>query len=96
VGVSPDVVSSAYRRIDGRHLLEHGVVYHGPVEASAISQVARWPTRPERADAIDRRGGTWTRLQLLEMDAAFCQAMRQAHPELERHKEPEQRLRRTA
>ena len=29
------------------HLLEHGVVYHGPVEASAISRVARWPTRPE-------------------------------------------------
>ena len=48
------------------------------------------------ADAIDRRGGTWTRLRLLEMDAAFCQAIRQAHPELERHEELEQCLLRTA
>ena len=31
----------------------------------------------------DRREGSWTKLQLLEMDERFCQAMRRAHPELE-------------
>jgi hypothetical protein len=35
------------------------------------------------AAALDGRGGTWTQLQLIEMDLAFCAAMRRAHPELE-------------
>ena len=30
---------------------------------------------------IDQRPGQWTRLQLMEMDAAFCLRMRRAHPE---------------
>jgi hypothetical protein len=30
----------------------------------------------------DRREGTWTRLELLEMNERFCAAMRAAHPEL--------------
>ena len=30
---------------------------------------------------IDQRSGQWTRLQLMEMDAAFCLRMRRAHPE---------------
>ena len=37
------------------------------------------------ADALDGGAGTWTRLQLIEMDLAFCAAMRRAHPELELH-----------
>jgi len=32
---------------------------------------------------IDQRPGQWTRLQLMEMDAAFCPRMRRAHPERE-------------
>ena len=35
-------------------------------------------------DPVDRSEGTWTRLELLEMDARFCAAMRRAHPELGR------------
>ena len=39
--------------------------------------------RPEEDLApADRREGTWTKLELLEMDARFCSAMRRAHPEL--------------
>ena len=30
---------------------------------------------------IDQRSGRWTRLQLMEMDAAFCLRMRRVHPE---------------
>ena|SRR5262249_45951655 len=30
---------------------------------------------------IDQRSGQWTRLQLMEMDAAFCLRMRRAHLE---------------
>ena len=30
---------------------------------------------------VDHRSGQWTRLQLMEMDAAFCLRMRRAHPE---------------
>jgi hypothetical protein len=33
--------------------------------------------------AIDRREGYWTRLELLQMDARFCEAVRRAHLELE-------------
>jgi hypothetical protein len=40
------------------------------------------------ADALDGGAGTWTRLQLIEMDLAFCAAMRRAHPELELHEQP--------
>ena len=29
---------------------------------------------------IDRREGSWTKLELLEMDRHFCEAVRQAHP----------------
>ena len=33
------------------------------------------------SDSIrDRREGTWTRLELIEMDERFRQAMRRAHP----------------
>ena len=32
---------------------------------------------------IDQRSGQWSRLQLMEMDAAFCLRMRRAHPERE-------------
>jgi len=35
------------------------------------------------AAALDGRAGTWTRLQLIEMDIAFTNALRRAHPELE-------------
>jgi hypothetical protein len=40
------------------------------------------------ADALDGGAGTWTRLQLIEMDLAFCAAMHRAHPELELHEQP--------
>jgi hypothetical protein len=34
------------------------------------------------SDSIrDRREGTWTRLELIEMDERFRQAMRREHPE---------------
>ena len=39
MAVSPDVVSSADRRIDCGHLPQRGVVHHEAVEASAISPV---------------------------------------------------------
>jgi hypothetical protein len=32
---------------------------------------------------IDQRPGQWTRLQLMEMDAAFCPRMGRTHPERE-------------
>jgi len=33
-------------------------------------------------DALDRRSGQWTRLQLIEMNDRFLDRMRRAHPEL--------------
>jgi hypothetical protein len=43
------------------------------------------------SDSIrDWREGTWTRLELIEMDERFRQAMRRAHPGMKRH-EPERR-----
>ena len=43
------------------------------------------------SDSIrDRREGTWTRLELIEMDERFRQAMRREHSGMEQH-EPERR-----
>jgi hypothetical protein len=43
------------------------------------------------SDSIrDRHEGTWTRLELIEMDERFRQAMRRGHSGMERH-EPERR-----
>ena len=39
------------------------------------------------AAARDGRAGSWTRLKLIEMNVAFCAAMRRAHPELELHEQ---------
>jgi hypothetical protein len=33
----------------------------------------------EEYTAADRRDGNWTKLELIEMDRRFCQAMRRAH-----------------
>jgi hypothetical protein len=43
------------------------------------------------AAAIDRRSGTWTYLQLVEMDQQFCAALRKHHPEREITHEPMRR-----
>ena len=32
---------------------------------------------------IDKRAGPWTRLDLIEMDVAFCSRLREVHPERE-------------
>jgi hypothetical protein len=40
------------------------------------------------AAALDGRAGSWTRLKLIEMDMAFCAAMRRAHSKLELHEQP--------
>jgi hypothetical protein len=36
----------------------------------------------------DRREGSWTRLEVIQMDEGFCAAMRREHPELEQSGEP--------
>jgi hypothetical protein len=33
-------------------------------------------------EALDWRDGPWTQLERIDMDMAFCAAMRRAHPEL--------------
>lgn len=42
------------------------------------------PSDPQEAavlSLIDRREGSWTKLELIRMDRRFCAAVRQAHPE---------------
>jgi hypothetical protein len=46
------------------------------------------------AAVLDGRAGTWTQLQLIEMDVAFCAAMRRAHPELDTIPGPRRIIRR--
>jgi hypothetical protein len=40
------------------------------------------PYTEEDLQPSDGRDGVWTRLELIDMDARFCEAMRRAHPEL--------------
>jgi hypothetical protein len=59
----------------------------------AMRAAARAEAADKELTLVDRRVGSWTKLELLEMDARFCAAMRRAHPELVEPADPERRKR---
>jgi hypothetical protein len=52
----------------------------------AMRAAARAEAAEKELTLVDRREGTWTKLELIRMDQRFCAAMRRAHPE---HEEPQ-------
>lgn len=40
------------------------------------------PDEAAMLSLLDRREGSWTKLELLDMDRRFCEAVRRAHPRI--------------